>query len=690
MTSFLQEQNISAAEIERRYARRQEQLLRGEREENSDENEEDIELADIEEGQAEEGEGSSIQENASTLLAQAQAVVAAGALASTDSSQRNGGVDEEDDSLIAEAQAAISGDEKVKNTKENQKATKKRKKGKGKAKYDSDDDADAAKSPKEPSRKVRIKRRNFDGDDSSDSDEDSARANFLGDAARFHDEENNEELFRLTYEGQGRIPGQTDFCASCHCKFTVSMTSEPAPPELQTDVSQHLLLCPSCSKDAHDKGKAKKFGNLSIDAIAASRIQRKRVAAALLDRKEFSVPSLLESCISLVSTHIDDVEALGDIGSANKDRLARILSRNRSLNTKTLKLFLDPSARNLEFWDCSEVSKDSLMLIPAYCPHLESLTLNMCGQLTSDILGYMATNLPNLKSISLDGAFLVTTQAWADFFLSMGERLKRLDIRNTHRLDSESLAVMIEACPQLTHLTLHRLSGLIDPAAFLMLPMLSNLVHLDLSHPPQDVVMGGEIDLITDETLTVILNSLGAQLELLVLDGCSELSDAFITNALRPCCCGSRLSRLSLASLDKITDSAVADLFTTWSQRHDPSRTVLSTVSFDRCYSLGDKAIAALLSYTRPSLVQLSISSLPDVSPEPFKTAFVDQPAKFQFPNLAVATFSFVRAFSNPIIEGLVDRAPNLEYIEVFGVPKVNRACKIRPGLKIIGRQDEM
>lgn len=661
----MQEQNISAAEIRRRYLERQEE----EETQLAGDVQPTVEMETAETANPETGAGNTETEMAEATLSLVM--------------EEQGG-----DSLIAEAQAAVqeARDAESGAAQETGPPAKKQKKTKAKKKNKKHSDSDDDMVIPTPHKKRAIRRRNFAGSE-SDSDSDVPDPDFLN--SEFHDVENNEQLFREVNKDQGRIPGQTDFCASCHCKFTVTLTSEPAPPHLQIDDKQHLLLCPSCTKEARDKGKAKRTGALSADAIAASRMQRKRVAAALLDRKELTVPSLMDICISLISTHIDDVEALGDIGTANQKKLSRILSRNRSLNSKTIKLFLDPAAKELEFWDCSEVNKDSLNLIAAYCPNIESLTLSMCGHLTNDNLSYFAANLRKLKSITLDGPFLVSSEAWGKFFLAMAGQLERVDIRNSHRFDSEAFAILVESFPQLTHLTLHRMSGLTDPAAFLMIPLLTNLVHLDLSHPPQDIVMAGEIDLITDETMTVILNSIGSQLETLVLDGCSELSDAFITDALRPCCCGSRLTRLSLASLDRITDSVVADLFNTWYKRHDSSLTRLSNLTLDRCYSLGDLAMQAMFNYTRPAIVQLSIASLPDVSVVPFQAAFVDAAPSKQFPNLTDANFSFVRAMTNRLVEGLVDRAPSLEYIEVFGVPKVNRACSIKSGVKIIGRQDD-
>lgn len=656
----MQEQNISAAEIHRRY---------------------EISLRQLERQRAaENGEGDENGEN--------------------NNNENDDEVEEAIDSVTAVSSSAVQAEPPSENIetlepkrkRKASKASKSKAKRKKPAKIEDDEDLAAENDGLE---RPKIKRRNFKGSDSeSDSDSDSD-ASVSSLTRLYNDAENNEELFRQTHSGKGRIPGEVDFCASCHCKFTVTMTSETAPMELQTD-QEHpfLLLCAPCSKDLRDKGKQKMREGMTKDALTHARQQRKKVAAALLDRKEFSVPTLSEMCIQLVSQHIDDVETLGDIGANNQDKLARILSRNRYLNSKTMKLFLDPAAKSLQLWDCSEINQASLGLIPAYCPQLEVLTLSMCGQLNNEILAYCAANLPNLRELALDGAFLISTSAWAEFFLSTAGRLRKLDLRNTHRFESEALAVLVESQPQLEHLTLQRMAGLTDPAAFLMLPSLTNLTHLELSHPPQELVMGGEVDLITDETLTLILNAVGAQLQSLVLDGCSELSDAFITNALRPCCCGNRLTRLSLSGLDRITDAAVADLFSAWQDRHDRNATRLAYVNFDRCFSLGDSAFAALLDYTRLTAIELSFTGIPDVSSAPFREAFsVDDEFGYvdhKFPVLNTVKASFVRAFDNDIVQALVKCAPVLEYVEVFGVPKVNRNCVIRNGVKLIGRQDEM
>ncbi|KAF5095424.1 hypothetical protein D0Z03_001840 [Geotrichum reessii] len=97
-----------------------------------------------------------------------------------------------------------------------------------------------------------------------------------------------------------------------------------------------------------------------------------------------------------------------------------------------------------------------------------------------------------------------------------------------------------------------------------------------------------------------------------------------------------------------------------------------------------------MLSYVRPTLVNLSIATLPDVTSAPFERHFIEASKLAQFPFLSGVNISFVRAMNNALVEGLAARAPNLEFVEAFGVPKVNRGCNVRTGVKIIGRQDEL
>ena len=47
--------------------------------------------------------------------------------------------------------------------------------------------------------------------------------------------------------------------------------------------------------------------------------------------EERRLPSLASMCVKVISMHIDDVEALGDIGSMNMDEIAKAIAKDRSL-----------------------------------------------------------------------------------------------------------------------------------------------------------------------------------------------------------------------------------------------------------------------------------------------------------------------------------------------------------------------
>jgi DNA repair protein RAD7 len=446
-------------------------------------------------------------------------------------------------------------------------------------------------------------------------------------------------------------------CVSCGSRFTVTV---------YTVEIKEGLLCRPCGRKRNSELRGKK------QAQASARKKRKQLAKALLERTEVKVPTLQDQCVRLIVKFIDDVEILGDVGIENSLKLSRILSRSRKLNSSTMKLFLDPQQKALEFWDCSELDSNCLSLIPAVCPNLERLTLGMCGQLSNDNLMYFATNLPNLKSIYLDGPFLINKNTWITFLETAGPRLEELTIRSTHRVDSEILAHLVENCSNLVSLTLSRLSDLKDPAAIDILATLTKLEHLEISHPDQDLASS----LVTDEGLINILNQVGSQLHTLILDGCLGLTDNLLVSGIAPCC--GALSHLSLQSTD-LTNEGIARLFENWSINSG-----LEKLNLERCIKLGDKALDAIVSHSGSTLVELNINSCQDVTKQSLNQ-MVDN-----MPNLTCVDLGFVRAVDDDLITCMSERMKYLRSISVYGVPRVTQACRIRNGLLLFGRQSDV
>ncbi|ANB14140.1 UV-damaged DNA-binding protein RAD7 [Sugiyamaella lignohabitans] len=563
-----------------------------------------------------------------------------------------------------------------------------------------------ARAEAEKRRNRKRKRGESDSDDEDDEDFVDTEGGGAGGAGgpgrlrsrRRRQTDRNEE--ELALDG-------VDNCAQCKCRFTVTVYT--------TQTADGKVLCRKCSASSKEKKSADA-------AQLAVRRQRKKLAEALLDGKDLlTIPSLQDQCIATVVKYIDDVEALGDIGAINLQKISRIMTRNRRLTPVILKLFLDPLSRDIELWDCSSLTHDSLQSIASFCPHLEKLVLGMCGQLKNENLLYYATNLPNLKSIYLDGPFLINKETWITFFEAVGPRLEEFHVRSTHRIDEEVIANLVINCPNLTHLTFHRLSNIKGNTAIHLIADLAHLEHLELSYlgddysqagtgpppvrpvtveeevgrdmdetpevqvqpvaeDPVDVVAVGDPDaedltVVTDDAIVAILNKVGSQLKTLILDGCSALTDRTITAGIRPCC--GELTTLSLTLLDQITDEAVADLFTDWTI--NPG---LVKVSFRRCIGLGDSAIEALVDHSRDTLVDLDLNSLQFVTSRGLS-------ALKGTPNLTTIDLGFVRSTDDRIVEALDRSCPHLARVEVYGAPKVTAACRITPGRKLIGRQSD-
>jgi DNA repair protein RAD7 len=65
-----------------------------------------------------------------------------------------------------------------------------------------------------------------------------------------------------------------------------------------------------------------------------------------------------------VAKFIDEVEAFGDLSTRDMDRICQIISRNRSLNNNTLRLFMEPQGEKLTLYDCaSKYQRLRLLLV---------------------------------------------------------------------------------------------------------------------------------------------------------------------------------------------------------------------------------------------------------------------------------------------------------------------------------------
>ncbi|KAK9458073.1 hypothetical protein V1511DRAFT_24240 [Dipodascopsis uninucleata] len=451
-------------------------------------------------------------------------------------------------------------------------------------------------------------------------------------------------------------PGQIDFCAECGTRFTVTTYTKSAR-------DSNGLLCHSCGSKYAEEEKQKK------KTLAVSRKRKKSVAAALLDRQDFVVPKLQDLCIRVIAKYIDEVEMLGDIGDLNFDRIARILSKNRSLKDNTIKLFLSPEVRSLRFWDCSNLSADSFKMIAAFCPNIESLNLTMCGQLTDDVLDYYADKLPKLHELTLNGAFLVTSDCWGRFFFSRGIQLRKLSVSNTLRFNGKSMEALVETTGNsLEELSINQLGSLTE-SDLKHLWKLTRLTSLELNNLP---------DAVTDEALIPIIKGVGRQLITLSLDNAVKLTDAFLVEGIRPYC--SNLQNLSLYLDQCFTDEGFHKLFEGWSSVNDG----LINVNISRCTNIGDLGVQALINHCAKTIVILNLNSIPSLTTETIQLLATSD-CEF----LSQLDIGFLRCVGDDEIELISNACKSLQFIEAYGCIRITEFAKIRAGVKLVGRQSD-
>lgn len=520
-------------------------------------------------------------------------------------------------------------------------------------------------------------------------------------------------------DGTARKFGQEDTCVECGELFNLTVYSRFVK-------AKRGYICESCNELLKLRERAMKRNELN------ARKKRKQVAQALLDKQTVRIPKLSDICVKVITNNISDVDALGDIGHLNMAKISRILSKNRSLNSKTIDLFLRPDLEELELWDCSSVDSDALNRIASYCPNLKSLTLFMCGQLHNENMQYYNTNLPHLSEFSLNGPFLISDPMWKIYLNERPCALTKFEVRNTHRFEDDALETLMKTSGKtLVSLKLSRLDGLKSLQAYKCIPQClepNKLTHLEMSFPHTPA-------LIDDELLLAILKVVGGSLVSLNVDGCTQLTERFLVDGVSKYC--PVLTHLSMRFVENVSDAGFASALTSYAAVNSGG---LISVDLTKCTGLGDAAVYALFAHSGHTLVELSLNSIYRLSKDMLFQAFTDDhhpykvlmkekvekqlahnpasqnlapPPAFdeedgpgnspddnpgpadrfypgiRLPLLTTFDFGFVRAVDNEILALMGKACPKLSVVEVFGDNRCNFGARVRDGLMIIGRQGE-
>ncbi|KAJ3874686.1 RNI-like protein [Lentinula edodes] len=427
--------------------------------------------------------------------------------------------------------------------------------------------------------------------------------------------------------------GSIERCAECEKEFSVSQYTIAA--------TGSGFLCHPC---------AKKLGN---DPFKKPTAPRKRMKAAdkrnIVHFEKPRFPTLVSICINIISTHIDDIEAFGDIGTLNMDAISKAISRKRSLNSENVHLFYGSGNTSLTFYDATKLSPTALITLGHLNPNLTTLHLNFCGLISDEVMNSWRSSLPNLVHLQLLGPFLVRVPAWIAFFESHSQ-LQSFLITQSPRFDLECLQSLIRTSGKtLTRLGL-RAVGLLSDDFLGPIGLLSGqLSYLDISEPSQSC---------SNEAVNTLLGAVGSTLTHLNLSGHIELTDDVLQYGILPNI--TSLQHLTLSNLPLLTDEGVALFFSQW------PNPPLTAVTFSRNPKLSTNSLVELLNHSGEGLRSLDVNGWKDVS----ATALAN--IATQARDLGKIDLGWCREVDDFIVKSILDNCKNrLTEVKVWGCNKV-------------------
>ena len=286
-------------------------------------------------------------------------------------------------------------------------------------------------------------------------------------------------------------------------------------------------------------------------------------------------------------------------------------------------------------------------------PNVENLTLNICGQINNQTISLFARRLVHLRRLELYGPFLITVPTWIEFFDSFIGNIKPplegFLIRQSPRFNDECVARLVENFPNLSELRLAELNRINDKS-LRPLHAFNNLTSLDLTRM-------GDGKGLTDAGIVPLLEAIGANLQILILDENELLTDRTLIEGIKIFC--HSLHHLSMTLLGEVLASAVQNLFTDW--KNPP----LTTLNVTRVVDIDDDALIAILDHSGPELTELYINSCDHITEKG-----LNQLAKIAT-SLEKLDVSFVRATDDFIVKDFLDHIPNLTELSVFGNNRV-------------------
>ncbi|PIA15013.1 RNI-like protein [Coemansia reversa NRRL 1564] len=367
--------------------------------------------------------------------------------------------------------------------------------------------------------------------------------------------------------------------------------------------------------------------------------------------------------------------------------------------------------------------------------------MEYCGRMNGLNLLSLARGLPKLAHVRLDGAFLITDVAWAEFFYEVGPRLKGFKAAYTG-FGPCAMRALITHCTGLEELRLSECADFDDDClAMLAAPItereemlqepervlrllaergkkgkmtntnagilsadaysgkvpewqpLLKLRKLELPHPHKPM---------TNITAKRVLRMLGSQLQVLNLAGFRDIGDDFLLGVLAEH--SHNVTELTLSECTGISPEAFVEFLAAGRKKAKMIGHGYTHLDLRRCYMLTDAVMQELVQHSGATLMTLNLNSVDDNLTCDGLLALAGQiycvPEGQERPvleksitgctSLEELDLSWVRCTTDAVLEQIVGKCKNLTLIKVYGCQNVTSFAPVRPGLTYVGRECDL
>ncbi|GAB1315028.1 UV-damaged DNA-binding protein rad7 [Madurella fahalii] len=483
------------------------------------------------------------------------------------------------------------------------------------------------------------------------------------------DSDDEDDLARAIFQQRAApLPGQMENCAICGTRFTVTPYTRNGP--------DGGLLCNPCGKEL-DKDdatvKKKKAKRASGGAVG----KRRQMQSSILDGTySLGAKSLMTLCIETLARNIHLAEDLGDLPTSVIDKIARKLSRYRLLDSRTLSLFLQPTAEEVNIYDGAKLTADDFIRVFRTVPGLKKLKIRNGIHFKDEVMGFLISRHIELEEFYLHGANLLSETKWKEFLQHKGGSLRSLRVYWTDKhFGDETLSLLSSACPSLTRLKVSH-NQAVTGAGITAIADVKSLRHLSL-----DLRNEVHSDVYVD-----LLTKIGANLQTLSLTRVPG-ADNTVLDAIHHHC--RALEKLRITDSEEMTDAGFARLFTDWA---NPG---LVFLDLQKCRQLEaaqprenpdgiglcSGGFKALMAHSGKTLRHLNVHGCRHIEACAFGEVFT---ADTTYEAMDKMEISFCEEVDDFVVGSVFRSCPNLRELNVFGCMKV-RDVRVPRGKILVG-----